>query len=1156
MKKFFTFLALCLLTMGTVATAKNYYTLKGLSAAEDYPAVSEIQAGVDYFIGNPRMNAVTYVSPTGLAKQLSDDCIYQFEVVGTDAQGATTYLIKNKATGEYLDGQGFTSYTTGKTRAWTVTILPAQVFNAVQGEDSKWSVDWDAQENVDPRTATVDYDTNANYVLNEVFADGSHVCFVIREADNNNEDRYLLSYGGLYSYRDTNCWAIYEPEIIHGYAAMEPAFQDILNGEEFDGTSCPIGSGPGQFSQEAVDRMQNAYDTFMSLYNEGGDDDACDAAIAELQAAKEALDASMGKLEAGQYYRFWNWRNDGAYTACMYDDGTNVRWTANYSAPEELDVDGTKYIWTLVEIEGKYYFQNYYTGRYMADQNSFSVAFPTTVEPTTSFTIENGALSGTFNIYGDSHAGENCSMHTQVNGYSVVYWYAGDSAGNNAGSLWKVETMDPEVIKAMEEQIKQNRLNSELKELLAKANNLYNSAFSYDEYATDVEQFSFNRTETTEGAEANICDGDYNTYYHSFWSEQGDLGQPHWFQVETEEPVSEFAFDVVRRGINTNKNGAVTRWAVVGTNDETLAAEDDYMSGDIASTLLNYQDTWEEYQVVNVEYNQSVLYNNATYTNAKATGEVKFSTPCKYVRFLALVRMGDTITNDTISTDPVVFVENISYGDLGGSDNVYMCVGEFDMRSLTTNPDKSVINAIPQEVRDALTNTMATAEGELADELATQETIDALQKAYDAFYENFPEPQRVTDRIAELQQWVENAPMGEELGCFPESAVTELGADVEEVAGNVKEIMSMEEINDALKTLNDAFDKFIATCVMPEPGMVYVQSLSANEQTNSNYIIQYTSGETQTNWGGAGDGDLSVRPGYYWNLIKNEDNTWSLYNYGTGTWLGAQVENDEQVTASKAKANFTLRPACVEGGFNVVFADGVYLNMQPGYYNMVTWGEAFGDDNSAFTFIDAEEEFDGQYTIDYTPGTPQIITLPFAVKANSDQPLLKLAGVYMNNYQFTNYEETDVIEAGTPFLYYTNDDTYTTDLVDLVDEDIKAIQYATGTHNQGAMCGTLDPIEELEPGYGIFFRNKIVGSEEGDGVDANTGFFCRAEAVDYEGDVSIPVDLNSVTQTLDGISQIITKADRQMGTFDLQGRRIEKAVKGLYIINGKKVLVK
>ena len=41
-----------------------------------------------------------------------------------------------------------------------------------------------------------------------------------------------------------------------------------------------------------------------------------------------------------------------------------------------------------------------------------------------------------------------------------------------------------------------------------------------------------------------------------------------------------------------------------------------------------------------------------------------------------------------------------------------------------------------------------------------------------------------------------------------------------------------------------------------------------------------------------------------------------------------------------------------------------------------------------------------------------------------------------------------------------------------------------------------------------------------------------------------------------GIDHIATGADTTKSVYDLSGRRVNKAIKGLYIVNGKKVLVK
>ena len=57
------------------------------------------------------------------------------------------------------------------------------------------------------------------------------------------------------------------------------------------------------------------------------------------------------------------------------------------------------------------------------------------------------------------------------------------------------------------------------------------------------------------------------------------------------------------------------------------------------------------------------------------------------------------------------------------------------------------------------------------------------------------------------------------------------------------------------------------------------------------------------------------------------------------------------------------------------------------------------------------------------------------------------------------------------------------------------------------------------------------------------------------GDVSLPLD-DGVINGLVGINDVVNNNKTQNNIYDLSGRRVLVAKKGLYIINGKKVLVK
>ena len=41
-----------------------------------------------------------------------------------------------------------------------------------------------------------------------------------------------------------------------------------------------------------------------------------------------------------------------------------------------------------------------------------------------------------------------------------------------------------------------------------------------------------------------------------------------------------------------------------------------------------------------------------------------------------------------------------------------------------------------------------------------------------------------------------------------------------------------------------------------------------------------------------------------------------------------------------------------------------------------------------------------------------------------------------------------------------------------------------------------------------------------------------------------------------GISEVVRDGEKESAIFDLSGRRVAKPAKGLYIVNGKKILVK
>ena len=54
----------------------------------------------------------------------------------------------------------------------------------------------------------------------------------------------------------------------------------------------------------------------------------------------------------------------------------------------------------------------------------------------------------------------------------------------------------------------------------------------------------------------------------------------------------------------------------------------------------------------------------------------------------------------------------------------------------------------------------------------------------------------------------------------------------------------------------------------------------------------------------------------------------------------------------------------------------------------------------------------------------------------------------------------------------------------------------------------------------------------------------------------LTIELDDELTGIDGATQLKQKAESSKQLFDLQGRRVENPQRGLYIVNGKKVVIK
>lgn len=189
-------------------------------------------------------------------------------------------------------------------------------------------------------------------------------------------------------------------------------------------------------------------------------------------------------------------------------------------------------------------------------------------------------------------------------------------------------------------------------------------------------------------------------------------------------------------------------------------------------------------------------------------------------------------------------------------------------------------------------------------------------------------------------------------------------------------------------------------------------------------------------------------------------------------------------------------------------------------------------------------------TLNYTiaEGKWGTIALPFAV-----EDLSVLGDV--KAYAFTGYENgnikldvTTTMEAGKPYVIYAN--AAISEAIELNNVNITATEAAAVEFNGAKFQATYAPLAagSMEGKYGVAPTGKIQKGSAKASMKGFRGFF------------ELPANAQNARLLINGEEvtgiEAIENAESADVVFDLQGRRVAQPTKGLYIIGGKKMMVK
>ena len=1049
--------------------------------------------------------------------------------------------------------------------------------------------------------------------------------FLTNEAGN-------LSVGKGTNYNN-NLWNIFVVDENDAKASLNNVM-DATFGEGFDidglvdptkKDSYVLGNDIGQYDADKYKVLKELYTKAKKAVDEEVTltADEMDKLAEDLPKAYDDFKASGKPLTEG-YYIVESYRahkETGYDGGALYDEGAvkngakRLLWTykggtTTYKKEDELNHKSLKFIWKVEKDNsnpGFFFFKNMQTDRYI---NESEVAgFNQTVEmsdkPLASYNIvANIHQAGFFTFYspklwrGKGFQGatkdrwEFGGLHPGGDHERVVVWdWQAPASAFYARTITK-EQVD-KILSVAKQGINNDKANALVNQAQAALDKGYTymavdanglrlekantGDFSTEEpgLVTSADQLKSPMADKDEGKDLNfLLDGDANTFFHSTWHGGEDAWKGnHFLQFQLEAPQQELLLKWVKRVHDNANGGAPAKVTLWGTkSDEALDKGKENKTNDAGEEVMDYdawkKQGWDSLAVSTFTYPYAIKVGEATKNNY--AGMAYFKVPEGYKNFRLEV------------------VSRANGAGADGNGNRFFFGSEFRVYQGKFDEVNSLIASVPKADVDALNAAIAKLKEEVKAEKATQESIDALQKAYEQFLKNYPEPKRVTDALAEAEKLSKSSVEGDQVGYYKQGAKAKLAEVITSVKTKLEaqvktKAPNVEQINNFLAELNAGLAEFAKQLIMPAAGVYRIQSASA-EKTREGRMMTAINSSRESHlkmWGRISDPDVKGaykdEPGFssvlgaYWDVQK-VDNGYTLKNVYTGLYA-APKSGQAMMTQSEKPYTFDVVFAKTPGCFNFVIkaedaeAKKIYVNAESD--NLVLWNSAEGQDNSAFKFLPATEQLQDALDVDkgfkvYVQAkVTQIITLPVSAEFDADNgKFFTVIGQDADSYIQLTKVADNKLKAGQAYVYMPaekNESNFVT-LYPAADVN-KDYTKLNPTHTPGEAVNGLTPVFEntrLKEDSGIFNgdHSLVLLSIQNEEVSANTGYFDKMPKTDKKGDAAIQAE---ATITSLGRVVVLNGASAKSGVYTLSGVRVNNTKHlpaGVYVVNGKKQVVK
>ena len=1224
-----TMMAACVLTsVGSINAAADYWSV---SVSEDPVAAAEIEAGKQYVFqsaASAKAGTAAYLFGDGFinsASGFNDKGVFTFEKANEKVNGLEVYYIKCQ-NGEYVALPGSASfYTKQVERAWKVVVVeveeknPEESYDYVEGD--KDPVKYKGIDAYIWRSKVDGDELNlqkATYISESV-APGELIIASAQSLDPNNQYaqyQFLLSGDKVSIGTDynQNAWILRSAIKLSANEALETAMQEIVpEGKTLEEVlkNYRIGSGSGEYDAEK-------HKTLVELWNKAKgvtegttklSDEEIYKIIDELKPTYNAFVTAINPLIPG-YYIITNWRgeNESGYDGtALYDQGAvtfganGLSWSGKendaveYHHNDPVSYNLAKFVWEVIATgeEGKFYFRNLETGRYIGPQPNYYRNITMTEKPEAAFSIGANADEPGYLTFTSDKLVNNGGIHAQVSGYSTVVWGATAKA-----SSWHTRTISKEEVEQLKALIAQPKRNIELKALVEKAKeeiingNVYfpvgsdgkklESALKgdfneLDGLVTSEAQISCPMADPEEGKDINVLfDKDLGTFFHTTWhGGEHAWNAHHFFNFKLDNPVKSIVVKWGERLVANAASGSPKKVILWGAKDESALAKGKVQKVDAAGAPIEGQydydawkkDGWVPLTSGTFNYATKMLAADGT-ENGRKVGfaALGFDEEYKYLRLEIVDRMDN---------NPSGFVY---------ANELRVYQGEYDKLN---SPNAGV----PADVMQALQDVIKTAEAELDKKAASEATIGKFKTAYEKFRSNYPDVTRVTDVANLINGRLDKAQEGEGLGYYQDGAKEALKAARDKALADLKAITdvkaaNVEEINNIVAQLNAALTTFESKLRVPGSGIYIIQSESSNKKVYHN-VLSVRNSSTTTNDqvciagrqpSATVNGEFEDTPDrkqhldYFWQVEK-VDGGYTFRNVFNGLYLSRDDKKQQRaMMLSETPYVFKVEFINFPGAFRFVSTDPTeanypYVNADPSSKTIVTWLSAKENDNSAFSFHPVTDEqiknvFEEGFTYQLAAKEGlQFVTLPIDAEFTEEDAngnFYTVIGQKADTKDVVLKAVTDrKLKAGQGYVFKPSANNKGTALLFTSAKtlnDLKPTNKPAEAVN--GLYGTFD-FTPLRENNGLLSpdRTKVVLSEQGDKAAPNAGYFGKLPETTENGDLVIPAN-QIITLIKTGV---LAPASKTKGTFTLSGVRVDDVNSlpaGIYVINGHKVIVK